>query len=171
MLRLALLAFLFYFAIAPVTGETAFTGIMDKYLESDWQNLGATVIYNASKGEVAVRKDLNYPSRAGAILFIGQIDPSDDIELRFNVLSLSGSYALLLHYGKPDKYDEQYIVLQEDAFCLGPRSYNLSEALRLHGFSKPQDVAIHIMIGDPEALTQPPQLGLMRLEDFSIGSP
>lgn len=171
MLKPALLIFAFYFVMAAVTGEAAFTGIMDKYLESDWQNLGATVIYNAGKGEVTVRKDLNYPSWASTILFIGQIDPSDDTELKFNVSSLSGSYSLILHYGDPSKYDEQYIVLQEDTSKLGPRYYKISEALRLHGFRQSQDVALHIMIGDPGTETQPPQLGLLKLEDFGIGSP
>lgn len=124
--------------------------IMDRYNIYSWLNAGAKVTYDTLAKEVIVKKDRMEPGWGGTILEIGIIDLGKDNYLKFEVADLKGLYAVLVHYGGWQQYEAHKVKIQEDTTIMGQQEYNISEALRMEGLSGKQQIAIQILVIDPQ---------------------
>ena len=141
--------------------------LMEQYPQERWLNSGAKIFFDKSNNEVLIKKDQLTPAWGGVILEIGTIDISKDSYLKFNVVNLKGQYAVAVHFGGPEQYETHLVKVQEDTTILGSQEYNVSEALRMQGLSGEQQIAIQILVIDPQG---EPEQGMVRLKELSFGS-
>ena len=167
------LIFVFCFVLTGLlTNGKTFAGVLegyvtDNYSISQWLDAGAKTSYDKSNKEILIKKDMQEPAWGGAILEIGTIDLLKENYLKFNVTELKGLYAIIVHYGGKAQYETHKVKIQEDTTIKGVQEYNISEALRMEGLTGIEQVAIQILVVDPQGKSGQ---AMLRLQDMSFAT-
>ncbi len=144
--------------------------LMDKFSWRDWENDGAEIFYNNTTKEIRIQKDSFRfePKWGSAKVEFGTINVSDpgDNNLTFEIVDLDGLYSVTIHYGGRDKYDSQYIKVQDDTDMAGERKYNISRALSDIGLKDEQQIQLELTVIDND---EQPGGGVMVIKNLVFG--